>query len=125
MTTPSYRPSGTPLSDAGPPQSILQKLLEEINGAESTAETKTTSTSTPPSRASPKPGTLKRAASVWVPNSPIAQDASAKLRALDEARQRNRSLGTNNGKMSATAEPSQRRPSLQVAIQNVSAGTSV
>lgn len=94
MTTPSSRLSGAPFSNAGPNQTMLQKLLEEINGTQPTAVSPITdSTHVAPRSHS---DSVTRPASMWVASSAVAQDARDKLRALDEARQRKRSINSSD-----------------------------
>jgi hypothetical protein len=86
MNTSSRPWMGAPRSsNAGPSRSVLQKLLEEINGAEPTV---VTGTKTPPQIfPSRRSSVAPRSESAWVARSSVAQDARDRLRMLDEARQ--------------------------------------
>jgi hypothetical protein len=89
MATP-YGHSGDTLSTE-PSRTLLQKLLEEINGAPTPTASRNRSSSifSQPPRTRP----------VWVGGASIAEDARRKLRAADEARMRH---GTSNA-MDGTA----------------------
>lgn len=101
MSSPSRRMSGA-LSSGGPSRSILQQLLEEINGPDSTPIL-SPDERTPQPMPGSRSGSISRAhhtPSVWVNGGSAAEDARQKLRALDEARQRKQS----QNKLSATPD---------------------
>jgi hypothetical protein len=89
MTTPTRRVSTAAhiAANIGPSRSVLQRLLEEINGAGPSVCRDFDS----------RQMIGMPSASVWVPRSEIAQDARDKLHASDESRQRTRSTDTNSG----------------------------
>ncbi|KAF2117262.1 hypothetical protein BDV96DRAFT_598178 [Lophiotrema nucula] len=107
MTTPSRRMSTPPFALAGPSRSILQQLLEEINGT----LPKTESIPNPSSRRS----SIGRRNSVWVHGGSRAEDAREKLRAADQARQRRKH---NDAHGTPEAEPPRqlRRHSTQTGL---------
>ncbi|KAF2654779.1 hypothetical protein K491DRAFT_716778 [Lophiostoma macrostomum CBS 122681] len=97
MTTPSRRLSGAPhLSSAGPSRSVLQKLLDEINGEEPHMIRRVTGSLDAQSSPRSRLCSFSHPNSVWVPTSAIAQDARDKLRALDEARYSKHAAHTTN-----------------------------
>jgi hypothetical protein len=114
MSSPSRRNSDIPLSDAGPPRSVLQRLLEEINGSDS-----------PPTTPRPTPKSVSRTASVWCGGGSIAQDARTKLRVMDEARQRKMSINSIDFTPEDSAPPPLRRHSTQLGAISFPVGRSV
>ena len=111
MASPSRRLSDVPhLSNAGPNRSVLQELLEEINGEAPHVIRRVTGSMEARGSLRPRRDLLTRSTSVWVPTSAIAQDARDKLRALDEARDRRRSAhGTNDPKDNPVPPPFRRQ----------------
>ena len=110
MSTPSRRLSGASyFTNSGPSRSVLQKLLEEINGSETPTAPRDVDTP----QVTPRP----RSDSVWVAGGSMAEDARCKLRAADEARQRKLAENNTNG-LSSNETPSQpRRHSTQFGMQ--------
>lgn len=88
MANLSRSPSDAHMATNGPSRSVLQQLLEEINGYDAPTEYQ----KPPSSQGTPK--STSRSSSVWVAGSSNAQEARAKLRAADEARQRRMSTPT-------------------------------
>lgn len=118
MSSPSRRLSGAPDTNTGPSRSVLQQLLEEINGPDNPTAPRHTRNF----QGTPKP---IRSTSAWVAGSSIAQDARAKLRAADEARQRKLSVNSTDGTPVDQAPPSLRRHSTQTGIYFMAPGTSI
>ncbi|KAF2735889.1 hypothetical protein EJ04DRAFT_563030 [Polyplosphaeria fusca] len=94
MTTPSRRLSGADFSHTGPSRSIVQKLLDEIDGVDKSPKPEKRA-STPGLRSQKGSNntlfsakSARRSSSAWVGGSTIALEARDKLRAADEARQR-------------------------------------
>lgn len=88
MSSPSNRCDKDQSSPGGPSRSVLQRLLEEITDAdhersETLARAGSSGTFKHRSRT-----TERHHASVWVGGNAAAEDARSKLRAHDEARQR-------------------------------------
>jgi hypothetical protein len=88
MATP-YSYSGATLN-AEPSRTLLQKLLEEINGAPIPTVLRNRSSSVITQSTQTRPA-------VWVGGAPIAQDARRKLRAADAARMRHGTSNTTDG----------------------------
>lgn len=120
MSSPSRHNSGVPLTDAGPPRSVLQQLLEEINGPDSPP---TTPRPTPPHTYTLK--SVSRTASVWSGGGSIAQDARAKLRIMDEARQQKVSSSSTDFTSEDPAPPPSRRHPTQLGSLSFATGISV
>ena len=101
MSSPTCRLS---LSSGGPSQSLLQKLLDEIdNDRPPIALSRVDSLSYDPSRASSVSLPRHPTPSIWVGGNSDAEDARRKLRALDEARQRRQSAAElDRGNMSVS-----------------------
>lgn len=115
MTTPSPGSSVVPqLSNGGPNRTMLQKLLEEINGEEEQPHLirRVTGLSSTPRR-----GSLDRSDSVWVATSTVARDARDKLRALDEARYPKRCIDSANAQMDTASPLHLRRQSTHGILQ--------
>jgi hypothetical protein len=104
MATP-YTHSGATLSTE-PSRTLLQKLLEEING-----------TPTPTVLRSRTSSIVSPTRPVWAGGASIAEDARRKLRAADEARTRH---GTSSGKPGIRADSSLHRHSVS-AIRHTEA----
>ncbi|KAF2798780.1 hypothetical protein K505DRAFT_357163 [Melanomma pulvis-pyrius CBS 109.77] len=120
MSNPSPRRlSDAPEANTGPSRSVLQQLLEEINAPDNP----TALQHTRDSQGTPKP--TSRFTSAWVAGSSIAQDARAKLRAADEARQWKLSMNSTYGMPADQAPLPLRRHSTQSGIQFMAPGTSI
>jgi hypothetical protein len=106
MSSPYSHPSSVTPLNAGPSRTLLQQLLEEINGAPTapTAHNGCTSQSTSRTRSSSQ----THSPSVWVNDTPLAQDARDKLRAADEAHQRTVAVNTID------CAPGMRTPTLRL-----------
>ncbi|PVI02801.1 hypothetical protein DM02DRAFT_700095 [Periconia macrospinosa] len=88
----------------GPPQSVLQRLLEEIaDGGAVTKRHNINHVSLDPLRRRPPPVT-RHQPSVWVNGNSDAEDARNKLRAQDEARQKRRFKSNANNPTSNMKE---------------------
>lgn len=90
MATPHSRSNSNNALSTGPSRTLLQQLLEEINGAPST---RTGRNNSPPLSSLPSPPSIGSRSSsqvsspsIWVGGSTLAQDTRGKLRAADEAR---------------------------------------
>lgn len=108
MSTPSHPLSSAPLANAGPPRTVLQKLLEEIHGSATPTVLRDLGTS----HASPKHHceSTARPPSVWIGGAPVAQDARKKLWAADEARLRKTSQHSIDGATDGRPLLSSQRP---------------
>jgi hypothetical protein len=93
MTTPTHAPLQNPM----PSSSFLQQLLEEINGSDTPTVLRNRDSPTGTHHARPSPQEDRRASSVWVGGSSVAQDARKKLRAADETRMRRTSVSGHDG----------------------------
>jgi hypothetical protein len=120
MSSPSHRNSDIPRTDDGPSPSLLQQLLEEINDHKNPL---ISSRQTHPRTDTPR--TVSHTSSVWCRGGKIAQDARAKLRAMDEARQRNTSTRSLTSIPDDLAPPPLRRYSTQLRSQFYATGTSI
>lgn len=88
MATP-YSPSNSSAAqNAGPSRTLLQQLLEEINGAHPTRTARPESTSQSPASTRSWSSSLYQSPPLWVGGSSLAKDAREKLRAADEAHRR-------------------------------------
>jgi hypothetical protein len=120
MSSPSRRNSDIPRTDDGPPPSLLQQLLEEINGHKNpliSSRQIHTRTDTPK--------TVTHTSSVWCRGGKIAQDARAKLRAMDEARQRKISTSSLDSIPDDPAPSPLRRYSTQLGPKFYATRTSI
>jgi hypothetical protein len=120
MSSPSRRNSDDLLVDTGPPRSVLQQLLEEINGTDSPP---TTPRPSPPPTYVPE--SVNHTASVWCGGGSMAQDVRAKLRVMDEARQRKMSISSTDFTPEDPAALALRRPSTQLSSLSFATGTGV
>ncbi|KAF2624541.1 hypothetical protein BU25DRAFT_493528 [Macroventuria anomochaeta] len=87
MATPYSRSNSSGALNSGPSRTLLQQLLEEINGASSPRKVRNESPLQSPASTRSWSSSQNHSPSVWVGGS-SAQDACDKLRAADEARQR-------------------------------------
>jgi hypothetical protein len=118
MTTPTHEPIGTPLQNHMPSSSFLQQLLEEINGSAIPTVLRAPGPSTSTSQVRPSSQEKRRASSVWVGGSSVAQDARKKLREADEARLHRTSVSGHDG------TPDVARPTLRIETPFFNALTS-
>lgn len=97
MATPYSRSSSNASLNAGPSRTLLQQLLEEINGAPTPRRAPNESTSHSPSSTHSWSSSHIHSPSVWVGGSSFAQDARDKLRAADQARRQRSASGDVDG----------------------------
>jgi hypothetical protein len=88
MTTPYSEPNSSCGLSTAPSRTLLQQLLEEINGASSTRTALNGSSPPSPVSTYSRSSSQNHSPSVWVGGSTLARDARCKLRAADEARRR-------------------------------------
>lgn len=88
MATPHSGSNSNSALSSGPSRTLLQQLLEEINGAASARTTCSESPLQSPASSYSRSSSQIHSPSVWVGGSILAKDARDKLRAADEARLR-------------------------------------
>lgn len=88
MATPYSRSNSNGALSTGPSRTLLQQLLEEINGVSSTRTARNESPSQSPASTYSQSSSQNHSPSRWVGGSTLAQDARDKLRAADEAHRR-------------------------------------
>lgn len=97
MATPYSRSNSNGALSTGPSRTLLQQLLEEINGVSSTRTARNESPSQSPASTYSQSSSQNHSPSCWVGGSTLAQDARDKLRAADEAHRRKVAANTIDG----------------------------
>lgn len=96
MATPYSTSNSSPALDTGPSRTLLQQLLEEINGV-SSIQVRTESAPHSPASTRSLSSSQTHSPSFWVGGSSFAQDTRDKLRAADQARRRRTAPMTVDG----------------------------
>ncbi|KAF1925916.1 uncharacterized protein M421DRAFT_227482 [Didymella exigua CBS 183.55] len=97
MATPESRSNSNGALSTGPSRTLLEQLLEEVNGVTSSRAGLTGSSPQSPASTYSRSSSQSYSPSVWVGGSPIAQNARNELRRADEALGRKASVNAIDG----------------------------